>query len=159
MKITHVLVPLDHSELSEAALEYAVELIQPQGKVTLLWVLSTEMVETEVHIKPQPFFDGLRQEPVTTPAWEVAEQYLERIANKIRTPSCTVDIRIAEGEPALRILDVAKTLDVDAIVMSTHGRSGVSRWVFGSVAQKVVSAAICPVFLVPQRSLEHQPTE
>lgn len=155
MKIEHVLVPLDQSDLSEAALDYAVDLIHPHGVITLLWVLSAEMVEQEVHIKPTPFVEGLQQKANQTPAWEHAEHYLQAIANRIHTPGREVRVHIAEGYPAEQILDCAKKLDVDAIVMSTHGRSGVSRWVFGSVAQKVLSAAVCPVFLVPQRAVEH----
>jgi nucleotide-binding universal stress UspA family protein len=155
MKIEHVLVPLDQSELSEAALDYAVELIQPHGTITLLWVLSAEMVKPEVHIRPQPFVEGLQQKVDKISVWEKAEHYLQTVASRIHKPGREVRIRIAEGYPAEQILENASKLGVDAIVMSTHGRSGVSRWVFGSVAQKVLSAAACPVFLVPQRSLEH----
>ena len=78
------------------------------------------------------------------------------MATRWQAPEYTIRTRLAEGQPAERILEQAEELAVDAIVMSTHGRSGVSRWVFGSVAQKVLSGASCPIFIIPLRSL-HSP--
>ena len=56
------------------------------------------------------------------------------------------------GDPASVIVDTAGQLHVDAIVMSTHGRSGISRWIFGSVTNKVLGMAECPVLVVPSEN-------
>jgi nucleotide-binding universal stress UspA family protein len=76
--------------------------------------------------------------------------YLKRIAeNLTATSQLEVRYEFFTGEPASIIVDRAKALNVDAIVMSTHGRSGFSRWLFGSVTQKVLNAMPCPVLVVP----------
>lgn len=168
MKIQHALVPLDHSKLAEVALDYARSVVAPGGQITLLLVVETHglvginmyasmsanapaavMLDTEVKAD-----SDLRQS-----AWEAARQYLDTIAARLTSQGYTVETRLEEGSPAESILDAAEEMQADAIVMSTHGRSGLSRWVMGSVAQKVLSAATCPVFLVPQRSLAHSKIE
>lgn len=59
-----------------------------------------------------------------------------------------VSVRLTQGSPAQAILDIARDEGYDLIVMGTHGRTGVGRWVMGSVAEKVVRAAPCPVLTV-----------
>lgn len=65
-------------------------------------------------------------------------------------------IRVEVGEPAHTILQVASELDVDLIIMSTHGRSGVSRWLFGSVTGRVLSMAPRPVLIVPSHQQQQK---
>ena len=62
-----------------------------------------------------------------------------------------VGVEVHVGEPANVIVETAERLKVDAIVMSTHGRSGLSRWLFGSVTNKVLSANVCPVYVIPSK--------
>lgn len=165
MKFRHVLVPLDHSPLAEAALDYAVDLVHPEGLVTLITVVEPPgVVERDRYPGMTPsvaatVITGVSMMPTAArseagrEAWDNARLYLDRVADSLQKPYWFVQTRIEEGRPAERILEVAHELKVDAIVMSTHGRSGLSRWVFGSVAQKVISAAECPVLLIPQRVL------
>ena len=65
---------------------------------------------------------------------------------------------VEAGDPATVIVETAQKLHVDAIVMSTHGRSGLSRWLFGSVTQKVLAASCCPVFVIPAKVTEESKT-
>lgn len=165
MKIRHVLVPLDHSKLAEAALEYALDIVDPQGSITLLTVIEPSeytraeeypVIESSIALSVMSGDDltpTTRRTEAERQARENAEHYLYQMASKLQKPEQFVRTLVEEGKPAERILAVAHELKVDAIVMSTHGRSGLSRWVFGSVAQKVVSGAECPVLLIPQRSV------
>lgn len=157
MEIRHVLVPLDQSDLAEAALAYGAHVVSPEGVMTLLMVLEQPGRGSELAPPPDGIMStkpvvGVTDDAAIRQAWEDAERYLQTVAARLRTPQHEMRTRLEEGRPADRILEVAEDLNIDAIVMSTHGRSGVSRWVFGSVAQKVLSGAPCPVFIVPQRA-------
>ncbi|MEA3336215.1 MAG: universal stress protein [Chloroflexota bacterium] len=77
-----------------------------------------------------------------------AGEYLDRIVTRLAEEGYRVRSVTSEGPVAEVILDHAEALDVDLIVMSTHGRGGVSRWVYGSVADRVLQGASCPVLLV-----------
>jgi nucleotide-binding universal stress UspA family protein len=79
---------------------------------------------------------------------------MDRMAHNLRLHGYQVEIEIAHGEPADVILYVAEEKRVDMIIMSTHGRSGLSRVLFGSVTLKVLSAALMPVLIVPNRERE-----
>jgi nucleotide-binding universal stress UspA family protein len=80
-----------------------------------------------------------------------ARQYLVTVADKLKHDDIEVSHAILVGNPAECIVEKADSEEVDAIVMSTHGRSGISRWIFGSVTQKVLSGTMRPVFVVPSR--------
>lgn len=167
MKIEHVLVPLDQSALAEIALEYAVSLLHGQGALTLLTVVekpdNAARSQAGAPSSVSPVFTStalmrgmlaLGESQRDRHLWENARSYLEGIANRLENPHLRVTTEATEGLPAEAILETAARLKVDAIVMSTHGRSGLSRWLLGSVAQKIVSAAACPVLLIPHRALQ-----
>lgn len=166
MKINHVLVPLDQSALAEIALEYAITLVQGQGMLTLMTAVESPgfaersryapsapeaaVTATAALMKGVLAFDTSEYDRYS---WDNASAYLERLARRLETPHLKVSTELSEGSPAEAILQAADRLKVDAIVMCTHGRSGLSRWLLGSVAQKIVGAAACPIFLVPQRAV------
>jgi nucleotide-binding universal stress UspA family protein len=77
-----------------------------------------------------------------------ARSYLNDRDDELQSAGLESAVIIEEGYPAEVILDVSESQDVDLIVMSTHGRSGLSRWVYGSVADKVMRRAADPVLLV-----------
>jgi nucleotide-binding universal stress UspA family protein len=78
----------------------------------------------------------------------VSEAYLNSTALVFQKAGMKVSIVVMVGVPADRIIDYATENDVDLIAMSTHGRSGVGRWVFGSVTEKVLHAGDTPVLAV-----------
>ena len=143
--LKHVLVPLDGSKLAEEALEHAIGILAPQGKISLI---------SAVEIPEIPKYGYFT--PVTLPDYEnsksqllpLAKQYLEGIVKDFGNADVTFDFSAAIGDPARLIIETANWLHVDAIVMSTHGRSGISQLLFGSVTNKVLAAKICPVFVV-----------
>ncbi|MBZ0293515.1 MAG: universal stress protein [Anaerolineae bacterium] len=162
----HILVPLDQSELAEAALSYASKLVDENGQITLLSA-----------VEPSGFFVGAAapatatgtsstgmsqpgMPPVVVTAGDeprdrhqAVTDYLKQVALRLQTPKYDVDYTVPDGSPADAIIDAVKSMNVDLVVMSTHGRSGVGRWLMGSVTQKVLGAAPCPVMAIPNRNL------
>ncbi len=150
--LSHILVPLDGSPLAETALEYALELVKPGGKLTLLSV---------VQVPEYPIYDLY---PVPAPITKSIEQgydellpgaktYLERLSARIaETHQIETNILVEMGDPAVMICDTADKVGADVIVMSTHGRSGLNRWFFGSVTSKVLVGTHVPVFVVPNKN-------
>jgi nucleotide-binding universal stress UspA family protein len=104
------------------------------GRVTLIWVVPDSHARTEA---------GKALDAVTTPE---IEAYLSMVAK--RFGSASVETVVAGGEPAQTILAEVAEREIDLIVMATHGRSGVSRWIFGSVADEVMRHSPVPVLLV-----------
>jgi len=79
-----------------------------------------------------------------------AETYIRARVGEMREMNISAKGLVVEGVPvATHILNVAAAEEVDLIVMSTHGRSGLGRWVYGSVARKVLSGAAVPVLMIP----------
>lgn len=155
--LKHILVPLDESELAEKALEYAQQLVSPESRITLLSVVDVPGVPYA--LSPGMYAMPIEQtiedhERLRKRMIEQAEAYLQRMLDKLKATHSRVDITVRSGNPAEVIAETAEELGVNAIVMSTHGRSGLSRWVFGSVTQKVLSITTCPVFVVPNRKKE-----
>ncbi len=142
-----ILVPLDGSELAERALPYAKALAQKfDAQLILVWVVQSlppvmpvmgfEMVPFEYH----EFADKVQKQ---------AELYLGRLRQALLEQKVPTDMTVLRSHSvADAIVDFAEQKGVDLIVKTTHGRSGISRWVFGSVATKVLEQAPCPVFLV-----------
>jgi nucleotide-binding universal stress UspA family protein len=83
-----------------------------------------------------------------------AREYLERLAVDVQERDVNVQKATTVGRPHLQIIQYAETNKVDLIVMSTRGQSGLSRWLMGSVADRVVRGAGVPVLLVRVRKEE-----
>ncbi|MFP4322877.1 MAG: universal stress protein [Anaerolineales bacterium] len=146
--LKHILVPLDRSKLSEQALDYARRVVDPAGRLTLMTA-----VEPPVPAVTNLFPDPNEYRAMHLDLLEDAEIYLENKRDVVKDAVANVICEAHAGMPATAILEVAHDLAVDAIVMSTHGRTGISRWVFGSVTQKVLAEAPCPVFVIPARKV------
>ncbi|MEO8391798.1 MAG: universal stress protein [Chloroflexota bacterium] len=151
--LKHVLVPLDGSPLAEAAAEVLWKVISTDTHVTLLTVVhypSVAIYDYELAKALAPTYASKVTEAITR-----AKNYLQRIAMDLRVEGFNVQLVATFGDDAASIINtLARELQVDAIVMGTHGRSGISRWVFGSVTGNVLSGACCPVFVVPNRERE-----
>ncbi|MCB8945606.1 MAG: universal stress protein [Ardenticatenaceae bacterium] len=142
----HILVPLDGSYLAEAAIPAALELASRfDSKVSLLRVTRTPYVASGLDGSAYAeLIVTLRQQE-----YDEADEYLKMMQRNLRQQNYMVETYVREGEPVAElILDVAQEGGVDTIVMSTHGRGGVSRWVFGSVADRVLRHADIPVVLI-----------
>lgn len=142
--LTHLLLPLDGSELAELALPLALEIARRfESKITLLRVVQPPHLVTTSY-DMATIYASLRED-----MWQEAEAYLNDKVNALRATGYRVKGRIIEDfHVADAILAMAEELAVDAIVMSTHGRGGIRRWVYGSVADRVLQHATMPILLV-----------
>ncbi|MBI5349762.1 MAG: universal stress protein [Chloroflexi bacterium] len=140
-----ILIPLDGSELAEQAIPAAMALArQSQGEILLLRV---PVFETAV----MPAFGGygvMYPEQSLEHSRAEAREYLKATQQHNVAPDISCRALIVDGDVASAIVDVAKEENVDVIVMSTHGYSGVTRWVMGSVTERVLGDASCPVYVV-----------
>ena len=150
----HLLVPLDGSHLAEAALPPAIELASKfNSEITLIWVIQPPhlvMTAANGSVYAQLLMEMRNQSE------HDAEAYLRSHQGSLRQQGFVVHTQLTEGENiANALLEVATSLKIDAIVMSTHGRGGLSRWVFGSVADKVLRYADVPVLLIRAKEETH----
>jgi nucleotide-binding universal stress UspA family protein len=142
-----ILVPLDGSELSECSLEH-VKAVASGCRVTetvLLRVVEPLSAET-VATLAQAGGDVLREAELDVQ--DKAGKYLDKIKDSLKKDGLAVKVVVVDGRPAEEILDYAKNNKIDLIVMASHGRSGISRWFLGSVAQKVLQHSSVPVLMV-----------
>jgi nucleotide-binding universal stress UspA family protein len=136
-----IVVPLDGSPLAEQALTHATAQAERFGaEIVILKVL-------------EPLPEATLTSPASVQRAEqlsaqLARDYLERVADRIRDEGIAVEIALLDGKPYVEIVRFASEPEVDMIVMSTRGQSGWSRWLLGSVADRVVRGATVPVLLV-----------
>jgi nucleotide-binding universal stress UspA family protein len=147
---TSVLVPLDGSALAETVLSHAVILAHATGSdLTLLRVTPPPPIAPPLAgaLLPPPLLyeTGSRE-------LEAARAYLAAVADDLAQEKLGVRGDVVEGDPATEIVDyTARHPEVRYLAMATHGQSGLRRWVFGSVAAKVLHAASVPLLLVRPR--------
>jgi nucleotide-binding universal stress UspA family protein len=137
-----ILVPLDGSELAEKALGHAEELAKAYDAEIILFQVAPFMPVYEVPELVTPFIVDEKQK-------EAAERYLTNLTDELKKRGFKVTGKVKTGlQVAAEIIDFAKENGVDLIIMCTHGRSGITRWVLGSVAHKVLTRAETPLLLV-----------
>lgn len=142
---SHIFIPLDTSPFAEAALPYARAMAEQFGaKITLITIVEMPLylanefnaslqVETEV-------YERVVQE---------AQLYLKGMAGVLRQQGYAVATKLVKGgSVAEKIVEAAVLAEADTIVMSTHGRSGVGRWLLGSVADRVLRLSSVPIVLI-----------
>jgi nucleotide-binding universal stress UspA family protein len=152
--LNHVLVPLDGSTLAAEAITHARNLLPPGGKLTL--VAAVEVPEMPIY-GYYPAVSVPDYEHTIADLVPAAKHYLEGVAEDLSRDGYSVRVEAQIGEPAETIIELARKHHVEAIVISTHGRSGISRWLFGSVTQKVLEAKVCPVYVVPSKEKADTP--
>jgi len=136
-----MLVPLDFSPTSIRALKTALPLARKCGATLLLLNV----------VVPNPAASGMEGSVLVTPDSELiqeAEKVLPQIAQHYVPKSVRADTMIRHGRATDMILGTAEQEDVDLIILSTHGRTGVDRLLMGSTAEQVVRHAQCPVYVV-----------
>lgn len=145
-----VLVPLDGSEVAEQVLPCVARLSGANAEVTLLRaVASASQLAASAGAAPVPAVMDLVQ--ISDDGRREAQAYLEGVAAQLRKQGLRSRLVVALGGPADAIARAAEESAVDVIAMTTHGRGGIERAFFGSVADAVVRGSSRPVFLVPIR--------
>lgn len=142
-----ILVPLDGSALSETVLPHAVAMARTTSSALALLRVVPKLGTIER--RAWPGSTAVAQPRGTEHEFQLARTYLREIAGHLRGDGFEVSTHILEGNPAAEIIDYSRNdATVTMVAMATHGRSGISRWVFGSVAEKVLHAATKPLLLV-----------
>ena len=142
MKLHRILVPVDFSAGSDAALEMATSLARDSGGSLIL---------AHVEVIPLSAAGGEYLYAIPEPPTEELLARLEAVV--VPDSHVPVERRLLAGDPADAIIRLAQNEDVDLIVMGTHGRRGLTRLLMGSVAEDVVRRAICPVLLTGPQAL------
>jgi nucleotide-binding universal stress UspA family protein len=144
--IKRILLPLDGSSVAEQAIPYVEVLAQ---------VLGAELVLFQAFepVRPVAIEGGVAMSPAMIKEEEEAKRgsalaYLDSVGKAFREKGLSTSSVVALGSPADKIIDYADANAIDLIAMSTHGRSGIGRWVFGSVTDKVLHAGDKPVLAV-----------
>ncbi len=141
-----ILVPLDGSPLAECTLEHVKSVIAESSTPEVVLVRALEPVLSyEASAWAQA---GYSPVDVDKKNQSEAQKYLSHMAETLINQGVNAKTEVIPGRPAEAILDYAEKNQFDIIVMSTHGRSGISRWAFGSVAEKIVHHSNVPVLLV-----------
>jgi nucleotide-binding universal stress UspA family protein len=134
-----ILLPLDGSSFAEYALPHALEMAQKfNAELHLLHIVTKFVPEVEQDVQRS-------HNLYATQAHEYMEKMVNLIQYKTKRP---IVFKVVEGLVPELILEYADRQTVDLIVMATHGRTGLKRLVLGSVAERVLRAAYCPVLLV-----------
>ncbi|MFO7996289.1 MAG: universal stress protein [Dehalococcoidia bacterium] len=136
-----MLVPLDGSKLAECVLPHVKSIASGCGikEVVLLRVVEP----TPPEAPPAMDFEAVQKA-----ALKAAEEYLAKIRAELSKEGLDVEAKVLTGRPAETIADFAQHNKVDIVAIATHGRSGISRWVFGSVADRLVRSLSAPVLLI-----------
>ncbi len=148
-----ILVPLDGSKLSESAIPFVEEIILGAKEDRKIEIFLLQVVPTKVEFVPTYSAEAVRvpySESERGKSKKEVSEYLSKVGAGLKSsPSVTVTPIVKIGDDAAeQILKASDELKVDLIVISTHGRSGISRWAFGSVADKILRGGNTPVFMV-----------
>ena len=144
--LRRIVVPIDFSEPSLHALQFAA-LLAAQSGAALLPVYVAEHVV---------YFD----ETLAFPEHHVLEQMKEKLAQLAReqvSEEVPVFPHVEKGKPWAEIIRLAEQHEADLIVLGTHGRTGLQHWLLGSTAERVVQHSSCPVLVVPSSSKSGSP--
>jgi nucleotide-binding universal stress UspA family protein len=138
LPIRTVLHPTDFSERSENAFRATCALARDRGaRLVILYVQRPDVVCCAE-------YSAFLPDPIQTP-FDLKQRLSAR---HVIDPRLNIEYRVAEGDPAGEIVHAAKELDVDVIVMGTHGRTGLGRLLMGSIAEAVSRRARCPVMIL-----------
>jgi len=144
-----ILVPLDGSKLAECVLPHA-ETLAKLSKASVELVHVIEPVELPTRGGIALSIDDIKQ--IESHSNKDAENYLHGIVEQLRHAGIKTHSKLLSGRAADSLVDYIHKSNFDLLIMATHGRSGISRWIWGSVAEKILHSSSIPVLLV--RSLE-----
>ena len=134
---SNVVVPVDFSSESMAAIDAALELVESPTKIHVIHVLPP-LPATEPGVIWDTVDDVSRQDHVE-----------DALRNRLSDENYAgIDIAVAIGDPGEEIVDFAQSVNADVIVLPSHGRTGIKRLLIGSVAERVVRLAQCPVLVL-----------
>lgn len=142
-----ILVPLDGSDLAECVLPHAETIAKAAGVEEVVFVRVAEPT-----YMPARYAEiGLTEEDIKmieAESREAARTYLDKVVGGVDYGRVKVSSEVLSGKAAERLADYVARNNVDLIIIATHGRSGVSRWMWGSVADRILHSSTAPVMMV-----------
>jgi nucleotide-binding universal stress UspA family protein len=144
-----MMVPLDGSELAECVLPHVEAFLKgfPLRDVRLVRVVEPVTIpHRDIHTDSEQLAHQLEEQEAGRQS--SARRYLEEVRSRIGPEGTGMRTEVLSGRVSERLIDYAEQNHIDLILIATHGRSGVTRWVRGSVADKILHAASVPVFMV-----------
>jgi len=150
--LNRILLPLDGSEAGEAAMPYVQELINRlESEVILFGVVPAGQHARTVGgldfiLYPEQYLEVVKAE---------AREYLDRVYHRLSGGKAAVRVELKVGDVAREIIKFAEETNVSLIAISAHGHSGIEKWVFGSIAHKILQATNTPILVVraPRRKV------
>ena len=141
-----LLVPLDGSELAEQVLPHVEALVKGSGIEEVIFL---RVVEPPMRAFGSDYvITNEEEQKIMSSRLKDAQEYLGQLTNRLQSLGVTLSTKIEEGRADECIVEYATQQHADMIVMATHGRSGVSRWLMGSVADRVVRWSCIPVLII-----------
>lgn len=145
-KFKRIMIPLDGSELAEAALDPALAIAESMGAEVVLFRVAQPIPRTQKLAEMPDVFND-----VVAATYREAEEYLMDVQGRLAYEKICIEYRPATEGVAQQILDYAAESDVDLIVLSSHGRTGIDRWIHGNVAHKILTGCTCSTLMVRGR--------
>jgi nucleotide-binding universal stress UspA family protein len=141
-----IMVPLDGSELAECVFPHLETIAKGCGvkNVTFVRVVEPFRITTGDDV----VFSEEYVKKCEADSKAAAKNYLDGLVGKLSYSGVSLRSEVLFGRPADMLVDYAKKKNPDLIIIATHGRSGVSRWVWGSVADRILRAACVPVLMI-----------
>jgi len=144
-EVKKILFPIDFSEPYEPFMPWVTTFVEQFGATLYVVFVAQDLSEFTSFYVPHASIQGFQEE-----ALEAAKKKMAAAVQESFKKFPKLETRVAVGSPANKILEIAKNEKIDLIIMGTHGRHGLERTIFGSVADKIVQAAPCPVVAIRQ---------
>ena len=145
-----IMVPLDGSQLAECALPHVEAITTGCKTANVVFVRVVEPIQLPARLPAQGEFgfqDKDRRQ-IDEQRKKTAEAYLEKTIQKAALGETVPVYEVLEGSVAETLATWAEQNDVDLVIIASHGRSGVSRWVMGSVADRILRSVCVPVMMI-----------
>ena len=142
-----ILVPLDGSELAECVLPHVEAIAKGCNTKNVVFIRVVEPVVLPV--ADGEYFSSNVWTQIEQQEKAIAVNYLDEVVKNIKLDDINVEAKVILGRVADSIVDFIIKNNIDLIIIATHGRSGVSRWLRGSVANRVLHAVRAPILMIP----------
>ena len=149
-----ILVPVDGSGLAECVLPHVESIAKGCGVKEVIFLRAVEPVSapygaiSDGHLILTESDTAQIRAEIDSKNKEAAEQYLNQVVSQQKYAGVKVQSAVVMGKAADSIADYATQNDIDLIIIASHGRTGVSRWVLGSVADRIAHSTCAPVLIV-----------
>jgi len=143
-----IMVPLDGSSLAECVLPHVEAMAKAQGVERVIFVRVAEPFSLTPVRGEQAWFSDEEEKNIDARSRANAQNYLDQLVGQLNYGPVSIQKEVLFGKSAPSLAEYANKNNIDLVVLATHGRSGVSRWVMGSVADRLLRSVNAPVLMV-----------